>query len=224
MGILRDFQQLIEKEQKQEEEIRLQKERLGQKITKANEAYERAKAVYVEYQNAIRKQIPSYNPEGLEGWLETQDKGLQEEGKSCGKLIEKHVKSRVLRKLEELYGVTWENQIKSIKGRCLMRMDDSEDVDDQDWTDYMNLQDFKEIIDSRWRTQKEDDETFITFEEEFSIQVTEAFRTKTERHKWINDLISFSKSWTTTKGRALTQADVNEMRSILQSFTPTDEI
>ena len=177
-----------------------------------------------KYQNAIRKQIPSYNPEGLEGWLETQDKGLQEEGKSCGKLIEKHVKSRVLRKLEELYGVTWENQIKSIKGRCLMRMDDSEDVDDQDWTDYMNLQDFKEIIDSRWRTQKEDDETFITFEEEFSIQVTEAFRTKTERLKWINDLISFSKSWTTTKGRALTQADVNEMRSILQSFTPTDEI
>lgn len=177
-----------------------------------------------KYQNAIRKQIPSYNPEGLEGWLETQDKGLQEEGKSCGKLIEKHVKSRVLRKLEELYGVTWENQIKSIKGRCLMRMDDSEDVDDQDWTDYMNLQDFKEIIDSRWRTQKEDDETFITFEDEFSIQVTEAFRTKTERLKWINDLISFSKSWTTTKGRALTQADVNEMRSILQSFTPTDEI
>lgn len=177
-----------------------------------------------KYQNAIRKQIPSYNPEGLDGWLETQDKGLQEEGKSCGKLIEKYVKSRVLRKLEELYGVTWENQIKSIKGRCLMRMDDSEDVDDQDWTDYMNLQDFKEIIDSRWRTQKEDDETFITFEEEFSIQVTEAFRTKTERLKWINDLISFSKSWTTTKGRALTQADVNEMRSILQSFTPTDEI
>lgn len=177
-----------------------------------------------KYQNAIRKQIPSYNPEGLDGWLETQDKGLQEEGKSYGKRIEKYVKSRVLRKLEELYGVTWENQIKSIKGRCLMRMDDSEDVDDQDWTDYMNLQDFKEIIDSRWRTQKEDDETFITFEEEFSIQVTEAFRTKTERLKWINDLISFSKSWTTTKGRALTQADVNEMRSILQSFTPTDEI
>ena len=177
-----------------------------------------------KYQNAIRKQIPSYNPEGLEGWLETQDKGLQEDGKLCGKLIEKHVKSRVLRKLEELYGVTWENQIKSIKGRCLMRMDDSDDVDDQDWTDYMNLQDFKEIIDSRWRTQKEDDETFITFEEEFSIQVTEAFRTKTERLKWINDLISFSKSWTTTKGRALTQADVNEMRSILQSFTPIDEI
>ena len=54
MGILREFQQQIEKEQKQEEDIRLQKERLGQKITEANEAYERAKAVYVEYQNTIR--------------------------------------------------------------------------------------------------------------------------------------------------------------------------
>ena len=54
LDILREFQQLIEKEQKQEEDIRLQKEKLGQKIAKANEAYERAKAVYVEYQNAIR--------------------------------------------------------------------------------------------------------------------------------------------------------------------------
>lgn len=54
VSFLREFQQLIEKEQKQEEDIRLQKERLGQKITEANEAYERAKAVYVEYQNAIR--------------------------------------------------------------------------------------------------------------------------------------------------------------------------
>lgn len=177
-----------------------------------------------KYQNAIRKQIPSYNPEGLEGWLETQDKGLQEEGKSCGKRIEKIVKSKVLGKLEDLYGVTWENQIKSIKGKCFQRMGDSEDVDDQDWTDYMNLQDFKEIIDSKWHTTKENDEAFVTFEDEFSIQVTEAFKTKSDRLKWINDLISFSKSWTTTKGRALTQADVNEMKSILQSFAPTDEI
>ena len=54
VGILYEFQQQIEKEKKQEEDIRLQKERLGQKITEANEAYKRAKAVYVEYQNAIR--------------------------------------------------------------------------------------------------------------------------------------------------------------------------
>ena len=175
-----------------------------------------------KYQYAIRQQIPLYNPEGLDAWLETQDKGLQEEGKKCGKLIEEQVKERVLSKLEDLYGATWENQIKTIKGRCLMRMDDS--ADDQSWTDYMNLQDFKEIIDSKWRIQKEDDEAFVTFEDEFSIPVTEAFRTKSDKLKWINDLISFSKSWTTAKGRALTQADVNEMKSILQSFAPTDEI
>ena len=54
VSFLREFQQLIEKEQKQEEDIRLQKEKLGQKKTEANEANERAKAVYVEYQNAIR--------------------------------------------------------------------------------------------------------------------------------------------------------------------------
>ncbi len=175
-----------------------------------------------KYQYAIRQQIPSYNPEGLDSWLETQDKDLQEEGKQCGKLIEEQVKQRVLSKLEDLYGTTWENQIKTIKGRCLMRMDES--ADDQSWTDYMNLQDYKEIIDSKWRIQKEDDDAFTTFEDEFSIPVTETLRTKSDRLKWINDLISFSKSWTTTKGRALTQADVNEMKLIMQSFAPTDEI
>ena len=49
-----NFSSKSKKEQKQEENIRLQKERLEQKILEANEANERAKAVYVEYQNAIR--------------------------------------------------------------------------------------------------------------------------------------------------------------------------
>ena len=114
-----------------------------------------------KYQYAIHKIITSYNPEGLDEWLETQDKGLQEEGKSLGKRIEMIVKLKVLNKLEDLYGNTWENQIKSIKGKCLMRMDDNEDANDLDWTDYIILQDLKEIIDSRWSASKEDDETFI---------------------------------------------------------------
>lgn len=176
-----------------------------------------------KYQNAIHQQIPTYNPEGLGAWLQTQDKDLQEEGKNYGREIEKQVKTRVLRKLEDLYGSTWESQVRGIQGECFKRMDDSEDVDYQDWTDYMNLQDFKKIIDSKWRVQKEGDESFITFENEFSIQVTESFKTKSDKIKWLNDLISFSKSWTTTKGRALTQAEVNEMNSILQSFIPTDK-
>ena len=53
--------------------------------------------------------------------------------------------------------------------------------------------------------------------------MTEAFRTKTDKLKWINDLILFSKAWTTSKGRPLSQAEVNEMRSILQSLSPTEE-
>ena len=175
-----------------------------------------------KYQNAIRQHIPSYNPEGLDGWLETQDKDLQDKGKSCGRRIEELVKSSILRKLEDLYGNTWENQIRPIKGKCLQRMDEN-NTEDQEWTELMNLQDLKEIIDSRWQTQKENDDNFKTFEEEFSIKVTESFRTKTDKIKWLNDLISFSKSWTTTKGRALTQAEVNEMELILQSLSPSDE-
>lgn len=176
------------------------------------------------YQNAIRKQISSYNPDGLEAWLETQDKDLQEEGKECGKQIEKQIKTVILSKLEDLYGETWESKVKKIMGKCLQRMDDNEDTDNQDWTDLMTLQDYKEIIDSNWSVRKEDDDLFVTFEDEFSIQVSDSFRTKTDKLKWINDLISFSKAWTTTKGRALSQAEVNEMRSILQSLLPTEEI
>ncbi len=177
-----------------------------------------------KYQNAIRKRISSYNPEGLEAWLETQDKDLQEEGKDYGKQIEKYIKTRILSKLEELYGDTWENKVKKIKGKCYQRMDDNDDVENQDWTDFMTLQDYKEIIDSNWNMRKEDNDSFIPFEDEFAIQVSDSFRTKTDKLKWMNDLISFSKAWTTTKGRALSQYEVNEMRSILQNLLPTEEV
>lgn len=103
-------------------------------------------------------------------------------------------------------------------------MDDNDDTDSQDWTDLMTLSDYKEIIDANWNIRKEDDDSFITFEEEFSIQVSDSFKTKTDKLKWINDLISFSKAWTTTKGKALSQAEVNEMKLILQNLSPTEDI
>ena len=176
------------------------------------------------YQNAIHKQMPEYNPCGLETWLETQDKDLQEAGKECGRQIEKSIKDIILRKLNELYGDMWESKVKKIMGKCLQRMDDNDDIDNQDWTDLMTLQDYKEIIESNWSIQKEGDESFVAFEAEFSIQVSDSFRTKTDKLKWINDLISFSKAWTTTKGRSLSLAEVNEMRSILQSLVPTEDL
>lgn len=176
-----------------------------------------------KYQNAIHRKISSYNPEGLNAWLETQNKDLQEEGKKFGRQIEKDIKTRILSKLEDLYGDTWENKVKKIKGKCFQRMDDNDDSEMQDWTDFMTLQDYKEIIDTNWNVRKEDDNSFKTFEDEFSIKVSESFRTKTEKLKWINDLISFSKAWTTTKGRALSQAEVNEMQSISQNLSPNED-
>ena len=175
------------------------------------------------YQNAIHQQMPEYNPDGLDAWLETQDKDLQEEGKECGRQIEKIVKDSILRKLAELYGDTWEGKVKKIMGKCLQRMDDNEDIDNQDWTDFMTLQDYKEIIESNWNVRKDDDESFVTFEAEFAIQVSDSFRTKTDKLKWINDLISFSKAWTTSKGRLLSLTEVNEMRTILQSLAPIED-
>ena len=86
------------------------------------------------------------------------------------------------------------------------------------------LSNLQEIIDNKWHTQKENDENFKTFEQEFSIKVTDSFRTKSEKIKWLNDLISFSKSWTTIKGRALNRAEIDEMSVILQSLAPADEV
>ena len=174
------------------------------------------------YQNAINKQKPEYNPEGLEGWLETQDKDLQEEGKTCGQQIESIIKDKILIKLEDLYGDLWESKVKKIKGKCLQRMDDSDD--NQDWTDLMTLQDYKEIIESHWNVQKEGDDLFATFETEFAIKVSDSFKTKTDKLQWITDLIKFSKAWTTTKGKALSRAEVNEIQTILQSLAPTEDI
>lgn len=174
------------------------------------------------YQNAIRKMLPSYNPEGLEAWLETQDKDLQDRGKELGKQIERLLKTRILQKLEDLYGDTWENKVKKIKGKCFQRMDDNDDVDNLDWTDLMKMEDYKEIIDGNWGARKEEDDSFVTFEDEFSIQVSDSFRTKTDKLKWINDLVTFSKAWTTTKGRALSLSEVDEMDLILQSLSPVE--
>lgn len=176
-----------------------------------------------KYQNAIRKVVPSFNPLGLESWLETQDKDLQEEGKSIGLKIELLIKELVLKKIEDLYGDLWENKVKTIMGRCYQRMDDNDDSESQDWKDYLTLQDYKDIIDTNWSKRKEDDDTFVPFETEFAIQVSDSFKNKTDKQKWINDLISFSKAWTTTKGRPLSQVEINEMRTILQSLQPTED-
>lgn len=108
-------------------------------------------------------------------------------------------------------------------GKCLQRMDDNEDSYNQDWTDLMTLQDYKEIIENNWNIQKDGDESFVTFETEFAIKISDSFKTKTDKLKWINDLISFRKAWTTTKGRPLSLTEVNEMQSILQSLRPTED-
>ena len=39
-----------------------------------------------------------------------------------------------------------ENKAMKVKGRCFQRMDDNEDIDNQDWTDLMNLQDYKKLL------------------------------------------------------------------------------
>jgi DNA sulfur modification protein DndB len=175
------------------------------------------------FQNAINKEFTDFEPDGLTEWKETQDQSIQDEGKRIGVQIESILQKRVLEKLEDLYGGAWEKNIMGIKGKCLQRMDDNNaDDSSEEWIDYMEPLDYKEIIEKEWQSTKADDEPFTTFEAEFTIQLEEGvhYKARRDKLKWLNDFISMQKSWRTTKGKPLTRAQVDELTIILQSLQP----
>jgi DNA sulfur modification protein DndB len=177
------------------------------------------------FQDSINKEFPDFEPEGLDVWKETQDQSIQDEGKTIGMQIESILQKRILEKLEDLYGSVWEKSIMGIKGKCLQRMDDNNaDDSSEEWTDYMEPLDYKEIIEKEWQSTKSDNELFVTFELEFTIQLEDGvyYKTKRDKLKWLNDFISMQKSWTKTKGKSLTRAQVDELTIILQSLRPSE--
>ena len=71
---------------------------------------------------------------------------------------------------------------------------------------------------------KEDDETYVTFEEEFSIRISdeEPFKSRKDKLKWLSDLISYRNSWTSPKPKPLSRAQVDELHLILESLQPSE--
>ncbi len=180
------------------------------------------------FESAINEKYPDYQPDGLKEWKESQDMTLQQEGQGYGKQIERILHDRVLEKLQELHGEKWEKSIFEIKAECLKRMSsnltEDPDFDESNWPDYLQAQDYKSIIEKYWMTPKDDDETYVTFGAEFSIQISdeEPFKSRKDKLKWLSDLISYRNSWTSPKPKPLSRAQVDELHLILNSLQPSE--
>lgn len=179
-------------------------------------------------EDAINDKYPEYQPEGLKEWKESQDGNLQQEGHSYGKQIEQILHDKVLNKLQDLYGDKWEKTVFEIKAKCLQRMSadspDGSEIEENNWPDYMQASDFKDIIEKNWIIEKENDETYVTFEKEFSIRLSEdePFKSRKDKLKWLNDLIAYRNSWTSSKPKLLTRGQVDELHSILEYLQPSE--
>lgn len=180
------------------------------------------------FENAVNEKYPDYQPDGFMKWKESQDGDLQQKGQSYGKQIEQILHDRVIEKLQDLHGDKWEKTIFEIKAKCLQRMSsdmsEESDVEESNWPEYLQAPDLKDIIEKNWIIPKEGDETYVSFENEFSIRLseTEPFKSRKDKLKWLSDLISFRSSWTSTKPKSLTRGQVDELRYILESLQPSE--
>jgi len=179
------------------------------------------------FENSINEKFPEYKPEGLKEWKESRDGNLQQEGQNFGKQIEQILHERVLNKLQELHGNKWEKTVFEIKTKCLQRMssnspDDSE-IDENNWPDYLQASDYKDIIEKNWILTNNDD-TYVTFETDFSIRLSDKdpFKSRKDKLKWLNDLISYRNSWTSTKPKPLTRVQVDELHFILDTLQQSE--
>ena len=174
----------------------------------------------------MNKEFNDFIPDGYENWLETQDKELQEEGQKLGREIEEKLKKRVVEKVQELYGNKWESAISEVRARCKNRINEREASDENfnaseaDWVDFIDFTDIKSIIEKHWFNKPEEALDIITFEQEFSIQLSpeDPFKTKKDRTKWLTELNSYRDSWTKAKGKALNRSQVETLRTILISL------
>ena len=98
------------------------------------------------------------------------------------------------------------------------------DINENNWPDYLQASDYKDIIEKNWILTKEDDETYVTFENEFSIRLSAdaPFKSRKDKLKWLNDIILYRNSWTSTKPKPLTRGQVDELCLILESLQPSE--
>ena len=177
-----------------------------------------------KFQGMINKVYPDFLPDGLVQWLETQDKDLQEEGKKLAQEIIAILHNRVIEKVQELYGDRWETAISEVRARCKNRInekeakDESFDSENADWIDFIEFNDIESIINSKWSDKFEEDPDAITFEQEFSINIGGAFKTKKDKLRWLTELSTFKDSWEKPKANPINRTQVEALKTVLSSL------
>lgn len=165
------------------------------------------------YQNIINKQFPEYAPEELVEWKETQDQSLQQEGAERKADIRKQLRTLLFNRLEMVFGAKWLNNVailkNTVEGRIIKEYGDSDDFDmsEYDWRDYLEISEYREVIDKNFSYQE--------FEEVFAINIGLAFKSKKDKLNWMT-LISEPKG---KKSSALTRSDLNRLELINTHLT-----
>ena len=174
----------------------------------------------LSYQNIINKVFPDYFPEELKEWKEMRDQDIQKEGEGLKDEIRSFVRNLVFAKLFEVYGNDFEKNVAKLKHECEGRIidaygeNDEFDLGEYDWKDWIEIPEYKTIIDKNYSNDK--------FAEVFGIALTEKATSKKDKLSWIT-LLEQSKG---KKKTALTKSDVNKLwliRNHLNMFISTEE-
>lgn len=186
------------------------------------------------YQKLVNDEFPKYEPAELIDWKERQDEELQNEGRKYGVDIEKKIKKLVLSKIESLFDENWELEINSIKRECIKRAEEEKEryykeglgKKDVHWTEMFNINDYKSIITKYWTKIPQNENkkpNFVTFQDEFSIDIGEGFNSKSDRVKWISYFNSYRNLWAHegTKEKRLNKEEVSFLQKIHWHFYPS---
>ncbi len=180
------------------------------------------------FQSAVNEAYSEYKPDDLIDWKERQDEELQDKGRRYGENIEKFIKKTVLNNLKRLYDDNWELEIGKIKRECLDRAlkEDEKNYKEgikkepTEWTEMFNINDYKEIIEKHWSKKKEDDSSFKSFDEVFSLDMGFGFNSKAEKIKWISHFNSYRNLWAHagTKEKRLNKKEVDFLEKLSNHF------
>ena len=172
------------------------------------------------FQNMVYKKYNDYCPEELIQWQETQDQTIQEEGNDLKDEIRIMLRKTVLSRLQMVYGVKWENSVYMLKNECerkiLEQYGDNDDFDpsEHDWKDWIEVSDYKKIIEKNFSDQR--------FVDAFAINIGLPFKTKKDKLAWIT-MIETKKG---KKQAPLTRSDINYLWRIqnhLSNLVETDD-
>ncbi len=186
---------------------------------------DRVRTWRIFFMTKINSVIKDFEPLDLVEWREKMDDNIQDKGRKLGIEIEKIMKTIVLHNIKILFS-NWELEINPIKRSCLERKEKEQEqqykefgkgdpnyvADDEHWTTYMNVMDYKSIIIGNWSKKSDNSKGFIHFEELFSLDIgLGEFNSKAEKTKWIAKLNSFRNLWAHegTKTKRLTKNEVD---------------